>query len=211
MQEVEVELFFNAGDFDRQSNWLIYPSSLNGLEMRDIFEIMYRTYDEKYRDIKFSLFEEIEEKIKSSSSYPDPTRLKTTTEWQYAQLKSGAIVYRFAFDGRRESGSNRINNSVEGAFLKGVNLARTRRRYLKEGYDIVEEIGQQLPDSVEKALVAENFDIFQNLYRRYAEEGKLNSLYNHFYIACFGNEISVTKRIQVRPMYELGPFSKFFK
>ncbi len=211
MQEVDAELFFNAGDIDRQSNWLIFPSSLNAHEMQEILEIICRTYEEVCKGKGLVLFEEIEKKIKSNSSYPDPTKFKVTTRWRYAQLKMGAIVYRFGLDGRRESDSNRMNHSIEGAFLNGINLERTRRRYLKDGVDIVEEIGKQLPDDIEKILVARNFDIFENLYRQYEAEGRMSSLYNHFYVACYGNEISASKRIKVRPMYEIGPFSKFFK
>lgn len=206
----EVELFFNAGDIARQSNWLIYPKSLDSSEMKELTDIVFGPIEDDFKDI-FVLFEQIEKRIERERTYPDPLKLKSTSKWYYHQLRDGAIIYRYAVDGRRESDSRRINSSVEGAYLKGVDLNKSVKKYRKRGIDIVDEIGKQLPRDIEKLLVSANFDLFKTLFRDYSNEGKLASLYNHFYVACYGSEITTAIAIDVPPLCTKRLFDKTIK
>lgn len=202
----EVELFFNAGDIELQVNWLIYPKSLSPAERQELLSIVDGTLTDIFVRECVKRHEEVESVIDAKCSYPDPTKLKSTTSWFYHQMARGAVVYRFGFDGRRESDTKRINSSIEGAYLDGVDLSRSIRKY---GPGIIEEIGNCLPDNIEKMLVAQNFDIFEKMYRDYEVRGELKSLYNHFYVACQGREIEITTNISTRPLCRLSTFGKW--
>lgn len=104
-----------------------------------------------------------------------------------------------------------MNSSVKGAYLKTVDHDKSVKKYTKRGVSIIEEIGKCLPNDIEKLLVGANFEIFKKLYRRYSLNGQLGSLYNHFYIACYDHEITVTKRIDVPTLYGIRFFGNFFK
>ena len=210
-QEVEVELFFNAGDGERQANWLIYPQSLSNLDMEEILIVADSQFQKSF-SIEGSLkFCRVEEELKRRKGYPDPTKLKDFSKWYYAQLEKGAILYRFGFDGRRETDTNRANSSIEGAFLPGIDIDKTVKKYSRKGIDIISEIGSQIPGNMEKFIVAQNFDVFKELYRQYESEDRLSSLYNHFYVACHGKEITVQRGISVRPLCKIGTFGKILK
>lgn len=195
----EVELFFNAGDIARQANWLIYPKSLDNSKMKEIADIVFGQSEDDYKDV-FLLFGEIEKRIEREGVYPDPLKSKSASKWYHHDTQDGAIIYRYAVDGRRESDSRRINSSIEGAYLKGVDLDKSIKKYRKRGIDIVEEIGKQLPSDIEKLLVSANFDLFKTMFRDYSNEGRLESLYNHFYVACYGSEVTTAITVDVPPL-----------
>lgn len=211
IQEIEVELFFNAGDIDKQVNWLIYPQSLNGWDREELLGIAAEQDQEYFYSEGRRKFEKIEEELERRKTYPDPVKLKDFSKWYYAQLEKGAILYRYGLDGRRETSTKRPNTSIEGAFIPGIDIDKTVKKYKKVGVDIISEIGSQIPGDMEKFLVAQNFDIFRKLYRQYECENRLSSLYNHFYVACHGKEITVQKKLLVRPLCKIGPFGKIFK
>lgn len=211
IEEVEVELFFNAGDIGKQVNWLIYPQSLNACDREEMLDISDSQSDAFFSKEGYKKFKRIEDELKKRKAYPDPTKLKDFSKWYYGQLEKGAVVYRYGLDGRRETTTGRVNSSIEGAFFPGIDIDKTVEKYSRKGIDIISEIGSQLPENMEKFLVAQNFDVFRELYRQYESEDKLSSLYNHFYAACVGKEIAVQKNISVRPLCKIGPFGKIFK
>lgn len=74
--------------------------------------------------------------------------------------KKGSIIFRFGFDGRRDT-SGRMTYSIEGAFLEGVSLERAENKFQKRGIDIINVIGESLPDSFELLLIKEKQELFK--------------------------------------------------
>lgn len=46
---VNAELFFNAGDFEKQSNFLLYPNSLDCDDLKEISEITADKHSKLFR------------------------------------------------------------------------------------------------------------------------------------------------------------------
>lgn len=203
-----VELFFLAGDVGEQSHFLIYPASLDDVDMQEILDTTDAEFEKTFRSDSLVRFKHIEEILKTRGISPDPLKVKDTTEWRYFQLSKGGVMFRFGLDGRRESKTGLVNSSIEGCFLPGIDIVKTAKKYRKKGIDIISEIGKQIPDDMEKHLVGANFELFQKLYRDYSIGEKLDSLYNHFYVACIGNEIEVSLKVEVPPLCKLGPIGK---
>ena len=109
----EIELFFNAGDYGRQENFLIYPKSLDGSSMGEVSSIVFDDV-EKSSDELAKIFWTVEEQLKRENLYPDPTKVKSVTAWRFHQIENGAIMFRHSIDGRRESGTKRMNTAIEG-------------------------------------------------------------------------------------------------
>jgi len=206
----EIELFFNAGDYGRQGNWLIYPKSLDGSSMGEVSSIVFDDV-EKSSDELAKIFWTVEEQLKRENLYPDPTKVKSETAWRFHQIENGAIMFRHSIDGRRESGTKRMNTAIEGIFLKGINLEKSVKKYDKIGIDIVDEIGRQFPSDIEKLLIGANFDLFRDMFVDYSNNRKLQDLFNHFYVACCGREIRDTRSIEVHQLQKSGPLDKYFK
>lgn len=59
-----------------------------------------------------------------------------------------------------------------------------------------------MPESLEKILITEKYSLFAELASLYAYENKLDSLFNHFYVALNGEEFSFTKAISVPKLYK---------
>lgn len=51
--------------------------------------------------------------------------------------------------------------SIEGAFLEGVSLERAENKFQKRGIDIINVIGESLPDSFELLLIKEKQELFK--------------------------------------------------
>lgn len=193
---VNAELFFNAGDFDKQSNFLLYPNSLDYNDLDEVLQITCDKHSKLFRGI-VSKIEQLEYEIEKNGEYPNPLKKKLYSSWYCALVKKGSLIYRFGYDGRKETGSGRHQYSIEGAFFKGIDLVKTVAAYQKKNIDILSIIGKELPENLEKILITEKYSLFAELASLYAYENKLDSLFNHFYVALNGKEFSFTKEISV--------------
>ncbi len=189
---------------------LIRPKSLSQTEMQDILEIVDLKFIEIFPREISTKADSLKKFYQRTGDFPDPLKKKVTTEWFYHQLSDGAFLYRFSIDGRRETRSGRVNSAIEGAYLNGIDIEKSIRVYRKKGKDIIREIGKQIPSDMEKFLVGANFDIFRQLFRNYSNSGNLDSLYNHFYVACYGKEIKVNRFIDIPPLCKINRFGKNF-
>lgn len=193
---VNAELFFNAGDFEKQSNFLLYPNSLDYNDLEEILEITCDKQSKLFSGIVDQIIK-LEKELERTGEYPNPLKRKLYSSWYCALVKKGSIIFRFGYDGRKETYSERHQYSIEGAFFKGIDLVKTVTVYQKKNIDILHLIGEELPESLEKILITEKYSLFAELASLYAYENKLDSLFNHFYVGLNGEEFSFTKAISV--------------
>lgn len=203
----EAELFFNAGDLDVQQNFLIYPKSFNEEDKEELLSVLCTKFNESYSyDIEKAKY--IERELERNKEYPNPLKRKYFSPWYYARVKKGSIVFRYGYDGRKESGSGRTQYTMEGSFFENIDLEKTIRIYEKADRNILYEITNALPESMEAILVASKEDLFEKMKRIYTIENKLDSLFNHFYIGLEGEEFPVTIEMNVSKLYEYDFFGK---
>ena len=197
-QQYTIELFFNAGDIRKQENFLIYPKSLDEEDYQELLETTCAPFEQEFRNAGIHQVHEIEKRLKEN---------KETTKCFIAQIKKGAVVFRYGYDGRREQGTNRIQYTMEGFFLKGIDLQKTKERYQKIGIDIIKELESKIPSPIEELLTTQKQELFNMVLQKHFDDN-LNNLYNDFYVACEKEEIAVDKTITTSPLYTTSLVSK---
>lgn len=206
-QPYTIELFFYAGDIRKQENFLIYPKSLDEEDYQELLETICAPFEQEFRNAGIHQVHEIEKRLKENQTYPDPIENKETSKCFIAQIKKGAVVFRYGYDGRREQGTNRIQYTMEGFFLKGIDLQKTKERYQKIGIDIIKELESKIPSPIEELLTTQKQELFNMVLQKHFDDN-LNNLYNDFYVACEKEEIAVDKTITTSPLYTTSLVSK---
>ncbi len=197
----EVELFFNAGDERIQQNFLIYPKSFSEEDKEELLDILCTKFEESFKmDIK--LVNDLEKELKLEKEYPNPLLRKRFSSWYYERVKKGSVLFRYGYDGRKESGSDRTQYTMEGVFLYNIDLEKTMKFYKNSQINILEIITKSLPNSMEKIVVDSQIELFEKMKRIYTIENNLDSLFNHFYIGLEGDEFPLTLEINVPKLFK---------
>ena len=199
--EYEIDYFFLAGGTKKQKSFLIRPYILKN---DDLNEILSAINEQKDKDDNKRNIEDIESYLLLNNLSPDPTNKKVTSDWHYAQIAKGAILFRYGFDGRRDPKNNKPLSTVEGMFIEGVSIDKTIKKYSKKDGDILRSLERYMPDDIEKYLITYNNDIFINLKRRCQKDSDLTNLFNQFYAICAHHEMNLTHTIQTRKLVPMS-------
>ena len=190
----KLEMFFHAGDYDKQANFIVFPESLDFSDENEIFYEVEKKLS-KYKNEGCRLNSNIIQSLKQKNTYPDPIHYKENSPLYYSQLRNGAIVFRFNIDGSVEGQSNRFDPSFEGAYLPNVNIENSIKKY---GSKILKEIETAIPTDFEKILVSENFPLFNDIYQECVKNNDYSNLYRRFFVACgMRKKLIINKNIDI--------------
>lgn len=203
-----VELFFNTLDAAAEDKFIIYPKSLKkeGCKKTEDYEELLETtlkpFDEEWKLNGLKKVKQIEDTIKEYNLYPDPTKMKLTSKWYYGQILKGAVLFRYGYDGRKDEGS-RYEYTIEGAYLEGIDLKKSSRKYEKKGIDIIERIGLELPQNIEEILIHQKRAQFEELKAQCIMQKNLNNLFYQFYTYFENEEMAIDKIIETYSLYRM--------
>ncbi len=204
----EAELFLNVGEIAKNENFIIFPESIEDEDYDELVKAICLPFKEEFLKTGIHQVLEMERNIQKRKSFPNPIEYKETSQCFTAQLKKGAILFRYGYDGRREKASNRIQYTVEGIFLKGIDLEKSKQRYGKIDIDIIKELESNMPEKIESIVISRNQKQFTRLLHKHTDNNSLENLFNDFYLSCYQEGFTCTKIVSLSPLYTISLIDK---